>query len=148
MSLYDSDYNFASSSTMIIEQITSLSSAPSISTLSTPASPMNMLPHSYFTSGPPSGAAVPLPPPNNHYHLNRARSNSGSFGERRGYQLTIAFEAAKPIGRVKIPPKGDLEPRIGALPRRRSRKRVPAPVRAEFKGRRSSLSDALQDGSD
>uniref|UniRef100_A0A0W0FQI3 Uncharacterized protein n=1 Tax=Moniliophthora roreri TaxID=221103 RepID=A0A0W0FQI3_MONRR len=108
MSFYNFDYNYPSSSSMTLEQTSAISSTP-----------MSMPNNSYFTS-PPSGAAVPLSSPDT--IQARAYTNPSSFGERRGYSYTIAFEATKPIGQVTIA-KGNLEPRAGALPRR-TRKRV------------------------
>ncbi|EEB89607.1 hypothetical protein MPER_12276 [Moniliophthora perniciosa FA553] len=106
MSFYNYD-NCPSSSSMTLEQTSTTSST---------------LMSSYLTS-PPSGAAIPLSPPD--AIQAKAYTNSGSFGERRGYSYTIAFEATKPIGQA-ITAKGNLEPRAGALPRR-TRKRVSAP---------------------
>ncbi|ESK93835.1 hypothetical protein Moror_13085 [Moniliophthora roreri MCA 2997] len=130
-------YNFPSSSTMILEQLSpalSPSSSPTSTITSSPSysTLMNVLnTSSYFTS-PPSGAAVPLSPPDAQHA--RRRSNSGSFGERRGYSYTIAFEPTKPMGQVTAA-KGDLEPRAGALPRRTRKKGAPAPPKViESKG--------------
>ncbi|KAF9262609.1 hypothetical protein L218DRAFT_393711 [Marasmius fiardii PR-910] len=64
----------------------------------------------------PSGSVVPLPPPPN--ALPR-RGDLMSLTQRRGYPLNITFEA---IYSCITPPKGALEPRTGALPRRARKK--------------------------
>ncbi|ESK92296.1 hypothetical protein Moror_4694 [Moniliophthora roreri MCA 2997] len=103
---------------MTTEQLLQLSRP---STTATSPALTKMLDNAYSTfASPPSGAAVPLPPANNQH----TRKRSGSLGERRGYQYTIVLEGTKPFGPV-IVAKGALEPRKGALPRRRTRKRVP-----------------------
>ncbi|KAG7090637.1 hypothetical protein E1B28_009739 [Marasmius oreades] len=112
-------YNLSSSSTSSLDSCTSLPS-------STPESVLALYPTSDFMS-PPSGAALPVPGPR--------RPRSASFGERRGHQLSIQINTAKPIGEVAVA-KGHLEPRAGALPRRPRRKQpevaaAPEPVRIE-----------------
>ncbi|KAK1231018.1 hypothetical protein PQX77_005879 [Marasmius sp. AFHP31] len=98
------------------------------STSSTPESILAMYAHSQFDfTSPPSGAVLPLP--------GARRVRAGSFSEQRGYVYTIQVDAAKPIGEVKVA-KGELEPRVGALPRRTRRKaqpqsQVPAPIEIE-----------------
>ncbi|ESK84482.1 hypothetical protein Moror_6192 [Moniliophthora roreri MCA 2997] len=54
--------------------------------------------------------------------------------EYNGYSYTITLEATKPIRQATIA-KGDLEPRVGALPRRIRKESVLAPTRVvESKG--------------
>ncbi|ESK87847.1 hypothetical protein Moror_15295 [Moniliophthora roreri MCA 2997] len=130
-------YNFSSSSSMTLERMSpsSLSSSPTSTQLSLPSAHPTLTKiakiFSRFTS-PPSGAAVPLAPPD--LHRARAWASSVSLGKRRGYSYTIVFEPRKSIGQATVA-KGDLEPRAGALPRRARKKCVFAPPKVvESKG--------------
>ncbi|KAJ8077360.1 hypothetical protein PM082_001790 [Marasmius tenuissimus] len=102
--------------------------ASSTSTSSTPEFILAMYANSQFDfASPPSGAALPLP--------GARRARAGSFSQQRGYVYIIQIDPSKPIGEVKIA-KGELEPRVGALPRRTRRKaqlQPQAPAPAEIK---------------
>ncbi|KAK7038956.1 hypothetical protein VNI00_010348 [Paramarasmius palmivorus] len=112
--------SYPSSSALTLEQL-----SPTTSSSTTPTTPTLMnIPNNSSTSLAPSGAAVPLLPPD--ARQGKVWANSGSFGERRGYSYTISFEETKPISQATAA-KGHLEPRAGSLPRR-SRKKVPAPA--------------------